>query len=131
MISQLKMFDKALIDIEFATEGNFPAAMRAELKKRKKISTKLIAAGAQVKLYQPKLDVESHAMFPGIAVLNVEFFFWIGKFKIVCFFQIEFNHFATFPLKNLIRCEVTNNKFVSILNSNKGKNVFDRKLHKM
>lgn len=65
--SSLKMFDKCIVDIELAEKSNYPVDELHELKERKVISLKLIAAGAQVKLVEPKLDHEPHKDFPEMA----------------------------------------------------------------
>ncbi|XP_037050263.1 SET and MYND domain-containing protein DDB_G0273589-like [Bradysia coprophila] len=65
--SALKMFDRCLIDIELAKKSNYPRSQLDQLEKRKNICLNLIESGAQVQLFQPKLDFPSHEKYPGMA----------------------------------------------------------------
>lgn len=64
---QMKMFDKALVDIELAIEAGYPQKSMSKLLLRKDECLKMIEKGALFTRPEPKLDYKEDDDFPGMA----------------------------------------------------------------
>ncbi|XP_055294954.1 SET and MYND domain-containing protein DDB_G0273589-like [Sitodiplosis mosellana] len=74
----LKMFDKCLIDIEMAKEGNYPKELLPKLEKREADCLKMMKREKQEHLLERKLSFEANANFPCLA--NVVEIQWNDEF---------------------------------------------------